>query len=78
MYYIWSWRHSQWWGPNRAGYTSNIAHAGRYAPEAAGQIVVNSGLPGNNTAVHQKIAEDRLADESVGEIRRLLELWRGQ
>ena len=27
---IWSHKHSAWWGPDRAGYTTSIAHAGVY------------------------------------------------
>ncbi|MEU7972193.1 hypothetical protein AB0B48_09130 [Micromonospora sp. NPDC049089] len=34
-YLIWSQHHRSWWGPNRSGYRSNPADAGRYTLAAA-------------------------------------------
>ena len=30
MYVIWSFEHSAWWRPNRAGYTERVGEAGVY------------------------------------------------
>jgi hypothetical protein len=35
---IWSNEHNAWWGPNGNGYTSLVAHAGRYAMDEAVRI----------------------------------------
>ena len=41
-YVIWSFDHQAWWRPNRQGYTTKLAEAGRYSAEEAGQIVTDS------------------------------------
>lgn len=35
---IWAQDYSLYWGPNRGGYTSNLARAGRYTREEADSI----------------------------------------
>lgn len=34
-YLVWSNEHRMWWGPNRQGYTRDIARAGRYTRDEA-------------------------------------------
>lgn len=34
-YLIWSHHHGAWWGPDKAGYTTDLIKAGRYSREAA-------------------------------------------
>jgi hypothetical protein len=41
-YLIWSFEHSMWWGKNHAGYTLELANAGRYTAEEAVEILCNS------------------------------------
>lgn len=60
MFYIWSNRHREWWGPNRGGYSSRLEAAGRYTKAEAGDICT-SGLPGANVAV-----DDLLANQFIG------------
>jgi len=43
-YIIWSFEHSAWWGPDRRGYTEDVAKAGRYSAVDAGDIVTDSVL----------------------------------
>lgn len=56
QYVIWSFEHSAWWGPNKCGYTSDLASAGRYSIEVAGRIVVSSILQ-EEVAILLAIAE---------------------
>jgi hypothetical protein len=48
---LWSNKHSMWWRPNAAGYTDNIAEAGRYTQPAAVQHVVKSAFNGDISKV---------------------------
>lgn len=73
-YYIWSHRHDQWWGPDRAGYTSHLSRAGQYTADEAADITL-SCLPGANVAVDTVIAGRRL-DGPVDEVKRELETMR--
>lgn len=41
-YLVWSNEHRAWWGPNRAGYYSSIAAAGRYTRDEALKICVGA------------------------------------
>lgn len=50
MYYIWSNRHRQWWGPEKSGYSSHLAKAGTYDHDTAADIQM-MGLPGANIAI---------------------------
>lgn len=59
-YHIWSHRHDQWWGPDRAGYTSHIERAGKYSKAEAADIVLSS-LPGANVAVDVELAKNNKA-----------------
>lgn len=63
-YFIWSNRHSQWWGPERSGYTLHIGKAGQYDRHEAADIVL-SGLPCGNVAV-DTFFEDRLPETAQG------------
>lgn len=54
MYLIWSFRHRQWWGQDRAGYTLKLAQAGRYNLAQAADITINGGLPGGSLAVDEE------------------------
>lgn len=56
MYVIWSHEHQQWWGPDRAGYTSYLKQAGRYTAREAGDITVGVFPPGIEVAVDEGIA----------------------
>jgi hypothetical protein len=47
-YLIWSIEHGAWWGPNRTGYTQDIAAAGRYSFEMAQDIVADANVGGFN------------------------------
>lgn len=42
-YLVWSNRRSAWWRADRAGYTAQIAEAGRYSRDEAISIAVGSG-----------------------------------
>lgn len=74
-YFIWSNRHSQWWGPDKSGYTLHISKAGQYDKHDAADIVL-SGLPGSNVAVDVFFA-DRIpptaaeVEKYLGELRRI-------
>lgn len=57
MYVIWSHQHEAWWGPDRAGYTTDLAEAGRYTLEEAGEIVVPVIPSGIEVAVDERVAE---------------------
>jgi hypothetical protein len=41
-YAVWSNEHSAWWGPNKAGYYSTLADAGRYTREQAIKICIGA------------------------------------
>ncbi len=44
-YIIWSFERNAWWGPYSEGfYVTDVAKAGRYSAEVAGEIVTNSVL----------------------------------
>ena len=58
-YYIWSHRHDQWWGPDRAGYTDHLAKAGQYTAEEAADITIGSCMPGANVAVDTQLGTRR-------------------
>lgn len=73
FYLIWSYRHSQWWRANCSGYSAHIDDAGRYDAREAGEIVVGSGLPGQNVAVHEDIAIRIFATLDVDETEQRLE-----
>ena len=51
-YLIWSLKHGQWWRTGGCGYCDDAAQAGRYNAAEAGDIVVNTGIPNENVAVH--------------------------
>jgi len=36
---IWSFEHNAWWGPDRCGYVSDLADAGRYSHAEVDEIV---------------------------------------
>lgn len=73
-YYIWSHRHDQWWGPDKAGYTSHITKAGQYTVEEAADITL-SCLPGANVAVDTVLATRRLSG-TMDEVKDELETLR--
>lgn len=74
-YFIWSHRHSQWWGPDRAGYTVNIAKAGVYNKEDAADITVGGSLPGSDIAIATTLGP-RLAELPPKLVEKELEVWR--
>lgn len=75
-YLIWSWRHSQWWGPDHSGYTSDVTEAGRYTTMEAATIMIRSGLPGNNVAIDEQLVQLHLAGRSKDKIESTLDAWR--
>lgn len=75
MYIIWSYRHSQYWRDKRAGYTSDAFKAGVYSAPMAGDIVISSGLPGNNVAIDVALIP-QIAELSVSELENKLNEWR--
>ena len=75
-YVIWSWRHSQWWKPDHAGYTSHLSEAGRYTEQEAGAIHTGSGLPGCNTAIQEQTAKNCLDLASADDVERMLDSLR--
>ena len=48
LYLVWSREHGAWWGPNCAGYTLEVASAGRYTKKQAEDICdhARSHIPG--------------------------------
>jgi hypothetical protein len=46
MFLIWSFEHDAWWAPERCGYTKDIAKAGMYSLEEAGQICIDASYSG--------------------------------
>ena len=73
-YYIWSYRHRQWWGPDRGGYTLRLERAGTYSEDDAGDIML-SGLPGANIAVDRTLAV-KLEGCPADSIEEELDVWR--
>jgi len=65
VYVIWSFEHRQWWAPHYAGYTPNLAEAGRYTAEEAGNIVTESVMA-EEVAIHEWIATTRGAPTVKG------------
>lgn len=65
-YYIWSYRHHQWWGPNRAGYTSALSQAGQYNAADAGGIMLGA-LPGQNVAFDTQLAKTTVDNWAAAE-----------
>lgn len=55
-YFIWSYRHSEWYGPDRSGYTLDTRKAGQYDAVEAADITL-SGLPGGCIAVDAFFAD---------------------
>lgn len=56
VYLLWSGKRGAWWGPDRFGYQSDIAAAGRYTEDEAIAIVVQSALCGNKDQVTRMVA----------------------
>ena len=50
---VWSLKHAAWWGPDRCGYTSCVAHAGVYSEDAMREIERNSSY------IHAERSEGR-------------------
>lgn len=74
-YLIWSHRHREWWGPDRAGYTRDASRAGVYSREEAADITIGGCLPGANIAVDLESAK-LLNGKSPQEVEEELETWR--
>lgn len=64
-YVIWSFKHGQWWGPDRCGYTSDLSMAGRYSGRDAGEITTDDVMC-NNVAMLLSIATRRGAPTVAG------------
>lgn len=67
QYYIWSHRHNQWWGPDRAGYSNSLAAAGVYIEAEAADIALG-GMPGANVPVDTRLADRRLGTMETEEV----------
>jgi len=65
LYVIWSFEHRAWWRPARAGYTEELAEAGRYNPVEAGEIVTGSILA-EEVAIVEQVALGRGAPTVSG------------
>lgn len=65
-YLIWSEEHGRWWNPGHAGYTNQVAHAGRYSKEEADRIVqgANYGSTFNEIAIPFPAGLDALVRRS--------------
>ena len=50
-FFIWSWEHEAWWGPDFRGYVQHAAQAGLYTEDQAADIVVGHIPPGEEVAV---------------------------
>jgi hypothetical protein len=63
---LWSTERQMWWGPDRAGYTASIAHAGVYTEEEAQRL-----------AGHGVIARPlaHVAQDGVAPMRRNTVVW---
>ena len=57
QFVIWSWEHTAWWGPDRCGYTADLAKAGRYSHAEAADIVVGHIPAGEEVAFRIEEAE---------------------
>ncbi len=57
LFVIWSYEHEAWWRPDRCGYVTELAGAGRYSAEEAGEIVTDSVLLGEIAIKHYIAAE---------------------
>lgn len=53
---IFSYRKRMWYGPDCAGYTRSVEHAGKYSPAECG-VIVTSALPGQLVPVDLHLAE---------------------
>lgn len=54
-YVVWSYEHEAWWGPDRCGYTTDLAKAGRYGTDELGEITTTIP-PEEEVAVHERLA----------------------
>lgn len=73
-YCIWSNRKRMWWGPNRAGYTDNLARAGEYTQAEASTILFGS-LSGANIPVDRELVNNHLLNATPAEIQEKLKQW---
>ena len=64
-YVCWSFKHKLWWRANRQGYTPNLAEAGRYSSQEAGEIVTDSVM-GETVCLWLPLAERRGAPTVSG------------
>jgi hypothetical protein len=54
---IWSFGHSAWWRPNKAGYTTRAPEAGKYE-RAEVLWILSTSTPGDNVPVHERNCKD--------------------
>jgi hypothetical protein len=61
-FYIWSREHQAWWGPNRYGYTRDLAGAGRYSDTETQEIIGEANLVGFQECAMPASVIDQMED----------------
>lgn len=76
LYLLWSMRKNAWYGPDCAGYTNDIARAGRYERAEAGDLAMNC-LPGQLIPVDEQLAQNALDGLTGADVTARIDSYRG-